>query len=363
MQTIEAHKIRVLEKLWRWFSDVRVTMRRIYGRRKTSNGGKINLRFGEVFEKYTEQRLASMSELTRKKFTERTQKSMLSIWDERIADLNSVRVSRYISDLKDSTLSVAPSRKRGRQSFKKELCDLRCVLSWWSDHYDLSFQNPVKPHHFRASIVAEKKNRNTQVDLKDLKKFLSCLSGIVADMAMLQFYCGARIGEIAGLQKKNVDLKKRIITICEVVTWVKGRPTIRPLPKNGCRREVYINDTLFEILSRYNKNPHASAFIFHDQGAPLRYARIVSAYNKAWIKAGYDGIFSGTHLLRYAASQTARRVSGSCEAAGSITGHKSIAMIEKYSKTSDATLNRLTVKKMERYMSGASGIPLTKQTA
>jgi integrase len=171
----------------------------------------------------------------------------------------------------------------------------------------------------------------------------------------MQFYCGGRIGEIAGLQIKNIDLENKILKIKEV---------IKNLPKNGKAREVHINSTMAEIIMRRSKRtPKGCVFLFHNNGEPLRYNRINVAFNKAWKKAGLSGKFSGSHLLRYSSAQAARKITGSLDAAASVTGHQSMQMAAHYGKLDSNELNQSAVIQIEKRMKEISSSRTSKKAA
>ena len=91
-------------------------------------------------------------------------------------------------------------------------------------------------------------------------------------------------------------LEKRILRIKEILIWVNGKPTVKSLPKNGKERNVYINDTMLEIIEKKLKLlPPDCKFLFHDEGEPLRYNRIRTNYKKAFIAAGMPQ-YSGTEV-------------------------------------------------------------------
>jgi integrase len=187
------------------------------------------------------------------------------------------------------------------------------------------FKHLLHPKGIYSRFRTAPKER--QISADEYKSFHQVLKPDFQDFATLQFYCAGRVGEIAGLQKKNIDLDRKFLRIKEVIVWIGNKPQIKSVPKNGCERAVFINATMAEILQRRMGDPHNTTdFIFQRNGAPLRYNQINENYNRALKAAGLADKFSGTHQIRYAAAQMARRVSGSLEAAKSITGHQSAVM-------------------------------------
>jgi integrase len=104
------------------------------------------------------------------------------------------------------------------------------------------------------------------------------------------------------------------------------------------------------IAKRLKEVPDGCPFLFHHKGKPLRYNRINVAFNDAWKLSGLSGKFSGSHLLRYSSAQSARRLTGSLDAAASVTGHQSMVMAAHYGKLDSVALNQSSVVQMEKHM-------------
>jgi integrase len=199
--------------------------------------------------------------------------------------------------------------------------------------------------------------RERKIAIGEMRQFWDELPLLYRDIAMMQFYIGGRIGEAAGLQVKNIDLDRRVIAVREVLTWIKGKPVVRATPKNGEVREIYLTDTMLEIvLRRIVGLPKGCAFLFNDEGRPLRYNRINDNYNRAWQRAGLKK-FSGTHQMRYGAAQAALQLVGKKEAVGAVTGHKSQQMADKYSLPDNAELNRDSLMRIESHLNKKFGPP------
>jgi integrase len=261
---------------------------------------------------------------------------------EKIANIINYAKSNYIQ---------GPCSKR--YNFHKELKDLNAVFRFWMDHYDFKFTNPVRSFHAQIAVMEDIPEKDRKISMEETMKFFKALekSTIYQDMAIMQFFCGSRIGETVGIQIKNIDFENRVLRIKDVITWVKGVPRIKTCPKNGKSREVFINDTILDIITRRLKDvPKNCPFLFHDDGEALRYNRINVAFNEAWEKAGLSGKFSVSHLLRYSGAQCARKVTGSLEAAAAVTGHQDMKMAAHYGKLDSVDLNQSSVIQMEKYM-------------
>ena len=167
----------------------------------------------------------------------------------------------------------------------------------------------------------------------------------------MQLFCAGRIGEIAGIQIKNINLIKKQLKIKEVIVWVNGKPHIKSYPKNGEIRIVHINKTLEDIfLKHMSLKKENCPFLFHRDGEAFRYNAINEAYLRAWKKSGLYPKFSGSHQIRYSGAQLARKICGSLDAAMAVTGHKSSRMAEKYSHSFNHELNKEASLKMQDFL-------------
>lgn len=66
----------------------------------------------------------------------------------------------------------------------------------------------------------------------------------------LAFWCACRREETCALKWKNVNMKEKLIKICEVRTTAKGKVIEQPSTKNKEIRFVGIPDWLYDALMR-----------------------------------------------------------------------------------------------------------------
>lgn len=141
-----------------------------------------------------------------------------------------------------------------------------------------------------------------QIDLKDAFVFFQLLKPLYRELAMMQFFCAERIGEIAGPQWSNIDLDNRGMLIKHTCIW-DGH-----------------NKTFIE-LKNFPKNKEAR---------PLNYGTIQLNYREAQRKGKLP--YSGTHIFRQGMAKLARKVGGGLDAVLAMTGHKDIKLADHYSK-------------------------------
>jgi len=319
------------------------------------NGSHITMTLGEVLEKYKTLHLPTVTEITRHKFLGRVEKFLGPHLHLPLAYLTPEKVASIITQAKAGYVQGPYSK---RFNFLKDLKDLRTLCNWWRDQYDFKFSNPVRSFHNSLAVMEEIPEKDRRISMEETTRFFKALEStpLYKQMAILQFFTAGRVGEIAGIQYKNIDLENRILKIKEVITWLRGVPKVKHCPKNGKARAVYINDTMMSIIiERQKTNPEGCPFLFHTNGKPLRYNRINVAFNEAWKKAGLSGKFSGSHLLRYSSAQGARKLTGSLDAAASVTGHQSMAQAAHYGKLDTTALNQSVILQMEAHMQQLAG--------
>lgn len=93
-------------------------------------------------------------------------------------------------------------------------------------------------------------------------------------MVLVAAYGGLRLGELAGLKVDRVDLLHGQVQVVETLSWPKGKPTPKPVPKSDAgRRMVGLPGSVVEALDLHLSSYPASdeGYIFTSvEGLPLR---------------------------------------------------------------------------------------------
>ena len=215
---------------------------------------------------------------------------------------------------------------------------------------------PIKKRHKEAGFIKPVPAPNKQISVEDTYLFFNFLRPLYRELASIQFYTAGRIGEIAGLQWNNIDLKNRRMLIKETCIWCMSHKTFRelkPFPKNKEPRPCFITDEIMEILLRRRAfKISGNNFVFHVDGNPLNYSTIQANYRDAQQKSGVP--FSGTHILRHGMAKLARKIGGGLDAVMAMTGHKDVKMANHYSKCNEADQRDIAEKVMRHIRQRAS---------
>jgi integrase len=227
------------------------------------------------------------------------------------------------------------------------------IFNWYkqSETFEkeaLFLTNPIKRKHRTLGFIKPVPDKKKQISLVDAYLFFEYLRPLYKEIAMLQFYCAARIGEIAGLQWSNIDFKNRRMLIKHTVIWDSHKVflELKPFPKNKEPRPVFITDEILEILEQRKAFKECKCdFVFHVEKNPINYGTVLVNYKSAQRKSGVP--YSGTHILRHGMAKLARQVGGGLDAVMAMTGHKDIKLADHYSKCNEDDQREFSEKIME----------------
>lgn len=230
----------------------------------------------------------------------------------------------------------------GRCNLNSELNLFVCIFNWYKEseifEQEAQFLTcPVKKKHRKMGFIKPLPDKKKQIELHHAFLFFDFLQPLYRDLAQMQFYTAGRIGEVSGIQWKNVDMKNRRLLIKETCVWDMTNKTfieLKQFPKNREPRAAFITDEIMEVLKRREAFRIAgNDYVFHVNGAPLNYGTIQINYRGAQRKSGVP--YTGTHILRHGMAKLARQVGGGLDAVIAMTGHKDLKLADHYSKTTE----------------------------
>lgn len=251
-------------------------------------------------------------------------------------------VSKHVEFFSSEQYQKSGRGCAGRCNLNNELNMFVTIFNWYksSEQFEkeaVLLTNPVKTKHRKLGFIKALPDKKKQIDVQSAFLFFDYLTPLYRELAMMQFFCAGRIGEICGLQWSNVDLKNRRMLIKETSVFHPVNKTfleLKPFPKNKESRPVFITDEILGILKRREAfRIPGNDFVFHVEGNPLNYCTIQLNYREAQRKSGVP--YTGTHILRHGMAKLARKIGGGLDAVLAMTGHKDLKLADHYSKSSE----------------------------
>jgi integrase len=143
-------------------------------------------------------------------------------------------------------------------------------------------------------------------------RFLSVAPPMMVAGFMLALYTGQRLGDVIAMSWHDYDGKR--------IKVVQS--------KTGEKLSITAHDDLKEVLDAMER---VSPIILTTvTGKPFEASNFGKSIKRALKAAGFNAL--STHGLRYTAASKLAEIGLSAKLIGSITGHRSLAMIEKYSR-------------------------------
>jgi integrase len=168
---------------------------------------------------------------------------------------------------------------------------------------------------------------------------LAAAAGDDGTVVRVLAYCGLRFGELAALQVRNVDLRRRRLTIAESATEVAGRMVVGA-PKSGAARSVPFPRSLVGELEAAcaGKAPEDLVFTAPEGGVLWLRNWRRRVFEPAAAAAGLDGLTP--HGLRHTAASLAVSAGANVKHVQRMLGHASAAMtLDVYSGLFDDDLD------------------------
>jgi len=161
----------------------------------------------------------------------------------------------------------------------------------------------------------------SDADIKIIEEFKNESS--ISKMFYFCLYTGARRGEAAALQMKNLDLKNKTARITQTLVYGNQHDaTIKDCPKTEAGfRSLELLDNVIEILPTYKNK---DTYIFFPNGFPSRklYNKMVDEFRTK------HGIKSTLHQLRHSYASLLHSANVDVKDAQSLLGHSSIVVTQ-----------------------------------
>jgi len=258
----------------------------------------------------------------------RNQERQLEFWRGRIGGKKLIDVSRaLIIEVRDELASEDIGGKtRAPATVNRFLASIsHCfskALEWeWVE------ANPVKG----VSRLTEPKGRDRYLSDEERQRLLTASEKepVLYLIVVLALSTGARRGEIMGLKWKDVDLKA-------------GRAILHET-KNGSKRALPIVGHVAELMAEHRKVRRLdSDLVFPDPVVPSKPWNFEAAWRVARREAELEDF--RFHDLRHSAASYLAMGGASLAEIAEILGHKTLAMVKRYSHLSDSHVSSVVSK-------------------
>jgi integrase len=308
---------------------------------KNGSNSKINLL--ELYEKYKAQAMHLLSEETQYKKDLCIRNFIKGVEHIKICQINPEVIGDILTE-KKKTSFLSPQRI----SYERDLKELSSIFNWYIEAVDFSFINPIRRIHKKMSVIDSevKEKKDFFLTIEEFIHLQNSFTGkmeLYKDICAMQFYTNSRISETLAIKRENIHLGSRKILMDSKLVFPKDG-NIKNKPSNDIKhinKEVYINDAMFEIVTRWLNKPSSDIeTLFLRDGNYIRYNSVQININKALKLAGLN--FSGTHIFRKGMTNVATNICG-LDYGQSFANHKNRKTTEKFYtelNKSRYTLNR-----------------------
>lgn len=193
----------------------------------------------------------------------------------------------------------------------RELACLKCMFNRaiaWSK----TEENPVR----KVKLFKEPNARTRYLEKAEIQRLIESCSPHLRPIVIVAVNTGMRKGEILKLKWNDIDFKTNLIYLIET--------------KNNETRKAPMNDTVRRTLMKVPKHPDSPYVFCNAKGKP--YANVRKSFDTALKKAEIkDFVF---HSLRHTFCSHLVMLGIDLRTVQELMGHKSYAMVERYSHLS-----------------------------
>ena len=288
--------------------------------------------FSDLIDRYIENELPKTPKSLAK------QSSQLLWWNKHLGSYYLCHISpSMLAELRDQLLKETTYRNsiRSPSTVNRYLAALSKALTTAVKEWGWLKENPLS----KISRPREAKGRERYLEKEEISRLLieckKCQkSPYLYAIVLFALATGARLGEILNLKWDDLDFIRSIATFHET--------------KNGETRSVPLSKMMIDCLKvEYSRRSVASQFVFPSKDGK-KPTDIRTGWDSALIKAELKGVCF--HSLRHtAASQLAQMGVSTLEIAA-ILGHKTLAMVKRYSHFSTSSTAKSLIRMNEELL-------------
>ena len=286
--------------------------------------------FAELVDRYLERALHSNAKSLSK------YRLQLLWWKKHLKDYYLCHISpSVIAEGKEQLLKEKTPRGtlRSPSTANRYLAALSSAFSIAVREWNWLKENPVS----KISRYKEGKARDRLLSKEEIERLLAICktsqSPHLYPVTLFAVCSGARKGEILGLKWENVDFSRNTATFRDT--------------KNGEARTMPLSPVLVScLLDEKKKRVILSQYVF-PSGNGKKPADIRTAWERAIKEAGLEICF---HTLRHTAASHLTMGGASSIEVGAVLGHKTLAMIKRYSHLSVSSTAKVLYRMNEEVL-------------
>ncbi len=168
----------------------------------------------------------------------------------------------------------------------------------------------------RIKLLKTENKRLRFLELEEIERLVSACEGNIAAIVTLALHTGMRRGEILSLKWRDVDFNHRLITLLRT--------------KNGEKREIHMNDIVYDTLLAHPRNKRSQYVFSYKNGKQIRDIR--GSFEQALKRAGITDF--RFHDLRHTFASHLVMAGIDLTTVQELMGHKSYLMTLRYAHLS-----------------------------
>ncbi len=260
-----------------------------------------------------------------------------------MSTINSKTLDAWINLLLDP--EYVKAQQGSRICYEHEFTLLVSFFRYFRNFVDESFVVPVLDRH-RQRACARSKNSEPEIrflNTDEELQFLEALSPwpVIQDIALLQLHTGARIGEAAAIEFRNIDYLRSEVRLAQHLHWDRhkgGEIHLVPGTKTGPTRNVPLTNECKAMIRRRQQAAKNSRTFESPNGSWLEYRAIQAIYDRAFKRVGLP--HTGTHVLRHTFAVRFLDQTKDIYALQKLLGHTDLKVTQVYAKYSNEAVRR-----------------------
>jgi integrase len=284
--------------------------------------------FGEMIDRYLEQRMPRKSEIQQKQQIPQLRWWKKQFGDHRLADITKVLIADARDELAATPVGSKMKRPRAAATVNRYLAALSHVYTIAVREWEWLPRSPME----RVDRFQETRGRVRFLDDDERGRLLeACRQSrepLLHPLVITALCTGCRQGELLGLRWNEADIERGVIRLLDT--------------KNDERRAVPLTGPALELVRELSKIRR----IADDRVFPITAAQLRGPWEKAVEVAKLDNF--RFHDLRHSAASALAMSNATLSEIAEVLGHKTLQMVKRYSHLTEqhttSVVERMTSK-------------------